>query len=51
MSAVGTENKKKVMDTFEKVLAMTTNREDEILLSYMEGIMKFKEDKQDQKPA
>ena len=48
-----TEKKQKVLDTFEKILPMTTNREDELLLSYMEGILKFKTNQQDhdQKPA
>lgn len=53
MSAFVTERKQKVLDTFEKILPMTTSREDELLLSYMEGILKFKTNQQDQnqKPA
>ena len=48
-----TERKQKVMDTFEKILPMTTSHEDELLLSYMEGILKFKTNQQaqEQKPA
>lgn len=44
-----TEKKQKVLDTFEKILPMTSSREDELLLSYMEGILKFKTNHQEQK--
>lgn len=37
-----TERKKKSMETFEKLLPATTEREDELLLSFMEGMLVFK---------
>lgn len=48
-----TERKEKVLDTFKRILPMTTSHEDELLLSYMEGILKFKtsQQQQNQKPA
>lgn len=46
-----TERKKKVLETFEKILPMTTEIEDIQLESYMEGILKFKTNQREQKTA
>lgn len=42
MAEFMTDRKKKVMDTFERILPMTSEQEDDLLLSFMEGILKFK---------
>lgn len=50
MTEFMTDRKKKVMDTFERILPVTSEREDDLLLAFMEGVLKFKKN-EEQKTA
>lgn len=43
-----TQKKLEVLETFEKILPLTSEHEDELLNAYMEGILKFKTHSQKQ---